>query len=133
MTYSSLTSNKLHQNNNNDRVSKNKCIKLSSKTMNHIQRICSDFRNNKNYHQDTYHNENYNRLMTTTNNSFDFNDDNNDFNFPENNKSQKSIFHNYYNSNLEFEKEINDLKKEKETLTKNNMHLLRILNIKLKK
>ena len=70
MTYSSLTSNKLHQNNNNDRVSKNKCIKLSSKTMNHIQRICSEFRNNKNYHQDTYHNENYNRLMTTTNTSY---------------------------------------------------------------
>lgn len=152
LTYSSLKSNNIFKNNDNEnnnknsintgnsnnqnscrnsirvkysRVPKNRVIKVHRESMNPIQRIRSEFRN-KNYNSEKV---NTNEITTPT--PFGLNEEpNNELN---SNSHRNTVTNNYLHSEANIEKEIIDLQKEKENLTKNNMHLLEILNLNTKK
>ena len=152
LTYSSLKSNNIFKNNDNEnnnknsinagnsnnqnscrnsirvkysRVPKNRVIKVHRESMNPIQRIRSEFRN-KNYNSEKV---NTNEITTPT--PFGLNEKpNNELNT---NSHRNTVTNNYLHSEANIEKEIIDLQKEKENLTKNNMHLLEILNLNTKK
>lgn len=152
LTYSSLKSNNIFKNNDNEnnnknsintgnsnnqnscrnsirvkysRVPKNRVIKVHRESMNPIQRIRSEFRN-KNYNSEKV---NTNEITTPT--PFGLNEEpNNELNT---NSHRNTVTNNYLHSEANIEKEIIDLQKEKENLTKNNMHLLEILNLNTKK